>query len=505
MCGILGVVAKNAVNQVLYDGLLVLQNRGQDAAGIVTAEGATFHMHKGGGMVRDVFRTRNMRGLLGACGIAHTRYPTAGSAWSAAESQPFYVNSPFGIVLGHNGNLTNTDQLKSDLFRQDLRHVNTNSDSEVLLNVLAHELQEGAANYKLDPATIFAAVSGVHRRCRGAYAVVAMIAGYGLLAFRDPYGIRPLVYGKMETEHGTEYLVSSESVALDALGFEVVRDIAPGEAIFIDEDGHFYAQQCALNPSLNPCLFEYVYLARPDSVMDGISVYETRLRMGESLADKIKRDFYHLDIDVVIPIPDSSRPAAMQLAKRLNLPYREGFIKNRYIGRTFIMPGQGVRRKSVRQKLNAIGMEFKGKNVMLVDDSIVRGTTSREIVQMAREAGARKVFFASAAPPVRYANVYGIDMPTRDELIATGRSDEEIAREIGADQLIYQDLAALIDDVRSVNPKVLHFEDSCFSGNYVTGDVTQEYLDRVEAQRRDSTKQAAFTASQLDLNLEVVD
>jgi len=505
MCGILGVVAKNAVNQVLYDGLLVLQHRGQDAAGIVTAEGATFHMHKGGGMVRDVFRTRNMRGLLGACGIGHTRYPTAGSAWSAAESQPFYVNSPFGLVLGHNGNLTNTDQLKSDLFRQDLRHVNTNSDSEVLLNVLAHELQEGAANYKLDPATIFAAVSGVHRRCRGAYAVVAMIAGYGLLAFRDPYGIRPLVYGKMETEHGTEYLVSSESVALDALGFELVRDIAPGEAIFIDEDGHFYAQQCALNPSLNPCIFEYVYLARPDSVMDGISVYETRLRMGESLADKIKREHSQLDIDVVIPIPDSSRPAAMQLANRLNLPYREGFIKNRYIGRTFIMPGQGIRKKSVRQKLNAIGMEFKGKNVMLVDDSIVRGTTSREIVQMAREAGARKVFFASAAPPVRFANVYGIDMPTRDELIATGRSDEEIAREIGADQLIYQDLSALIDDVRSVNPKVMSFEDSCFSGNYVTGDVTQAYLDGVEAQRREGTKQAAFAASQLDLNLEVVD
>jgi amidophosphoribosyltransferase len=446
-----------------------------------------------------------MRGLLGACGIGHTRYPTAGSAWSAAESQPFYVNSPFGLVLGHNGNLTNTDQLKSDLFRQDLRHVNTNSDSEVLLNVLAHELQEGAANYKLDPATIFAAVSGVHRRCRGAYAVVAMIAGYGLLAFRDPYGIRPLVYGKMETEHGTEYLVSSESVALDALGFELVRDIAPGEAIFIDEDGHFYAQQCALNPSLNPCIFEYVYLARPDSVMDGISVYETRLRMGESLADKIKREHSQLDIDVVIPIPDSSRPAAMQLANRLNLPYREGFIKNRYIGRTFIMPGQGIRKKSVRQKLNAIGMEFKGKNVMLVDDSIVRGTTSREIVQMAREAGARKVFFASAAPPVRFANVYGIDMPTRDELIATGRSDEEIAREIGADQLIYQDLSALIDDVRSVNPKVTSFEDSCFSGNYVTGDVTQAYLDGVEAQRREGTKQAAFAASQLDLNLEVVD
>ena len=505
MCGILGVVAKNSVNQVLYDGLLVLQHRGQDAAGIVTAEGATFHMHKGGGMVRDVFRTRDMRSLLGACGIAHTRYPTAGSAWSAAESQPFYVNSPFGIVLGHNGNLTNTRQLKSDLFRQDLRHVNTDSDSEVLLNVLAHELQEEAANYKLDPATIFAAVSGVHRRCRGAYAVVAMIAGYGLLAFRDPYGIRPLVYGKLETEHGTEYLVSSESVALDALGFQVVRDIAPGEAIFIDEDGHFYSQQCAENPTLNPCIFEYVYLARPDSVMDGISVYETRLRMGESLADKIKREYAHLQIDVVIPIPDSSRPAAMQLANRLNLPYREGFIKNRYIGRTFIMPGQAVRRKSVRQKLNAIGMEFKGKNVMLVDDSIVRGTTSHEIVQMAREAGARKVFFASAAPPVRFANVYGIDMPTRDELIATGRSDEEIAREIGADQLVYQNLDALIDDVRSVNPQVKNFETSCFSGHYVTGDVTQEYLDGVEAQRRTGDKEDESAVTQLDLKLEVVD
>ena len=505
MCGILGVVAKNSVNQVLYDGLLVLQHRGQDAAGIVTAEGAKFHMHKGGGMVRDVFRTRNMRSLLGACGIAHTRYPTAGSAWSAAESQPFYVNSPFGIVLGHNGNLTNTDQLKSDLFRQDLRHVNTNSDSEVLLNVLAHELQEAASNYKLDPATIFTAVSGVHRRCRGAYAVVAMIAGYGLLAFRDPFGIRPLVYGKLETAHGTEYLVSSESVALDALGFQVVRDIAPGEAIFIDEDGHFYSQQCAPNPTLNPCIFEYVYLARPDSVMDGISVYETRLRMGESLADKIKREYSHLQIDVVIPIPDSSRPAAMQLANRLNLPYREGFIKNRYIGRTFIMPGQAVRRKSVRQKLNAIAMEFKGKNVMLVDDSIVRGTTSHEIVQMAREAGARKVFFASAAPPVRFANVYGIDMPTRDELIATGRTDEEIAREIGADQLIYQDLDALIDDVRSVNPLVTNFEASCFSGIYVTGDVTQDYLDGVEAKRRNASQQDEFAATQLDLNLEVVD
>ena len=505
MCGIMGVVAKGNVNQLLYDGLLVLQHRGQDAAGIATAEGATFHMHKGSGMVRDVFRTRNMRSLPGACGIAHTRYPTAGSASSAAESQPFYVNSPFGIVLGHNGNLTNTDQLKRELFRQDLRHVNTNSDSEVLLNVLAHELQEATANYKLDPATIFAAVSGVHRRCRGAYAVVAMIAGYGLLAFRDPYGIRPLVYGKLETDAGTEHMLASESVALDALGFQVVRDIAPGEAVFIDEDGNFFSQQCAANPSLSPCLFEYVYLARPDSVIDGISVYETRLRMGESLADKICRQYANLDIDVVIPIPDSSRPSAMQLANRLNLPYREGFIKNRYIGRTFIMPGQATRRKSVRQKLNAIGMEFKGKNVMLVDDSIVRGTTSSEIVQMARESGARKVFFASAAPPVRFPNVYGIDMPTRDELIACGRDDEQIAREIGADQLIYQDLSALVEDVRSVNPLVTRFEDSCFSGNYITGDVTREYLDGVETQRRDGAKQARSSASQLDLNLEVVD
>ena len=507
MCGILGVVAKGPVNQILYDGLLVLQHRGQDAAGIVTADGPSFHMHKGRGMVRDVFRTRNMRELIGHAGIAHTRYPTAGSAWSAAESQPLYVNSPFGIVLGHNGNLTNAEQLKTELFRQDLRHVNTNSDSEVLLNVLAHELHANATNYKLDPATIFAAVSGVHRRCRGAYAVVAMIAGYGLLAFRDPYGIRPLVFGRIETAHGYEYQVASESVALDTLGFELVRDVAPGEAIFIDLDGNFHGRQCAPNSSLNPCIFEFVYLARPDSVIDGISVYETRLRMGESLADKIKRHYAHLDIDVVIPIPDSSRPSAMELSKRLNLPYREGFIKNRYIGRTFIMPGQSIRRKSVRQKLNSIAMEFKGKNVLLVDDSIVRGNTSSEIVQMARDSGARKVFFASAAPPVRYPNVYGIDMPTREELIANGRTEEQVAALIGADELIYQDLDGLTAAVRSVNPRVKRFEDSCFSGRYVTGDVTREYLDGVEAQRRDGAKQADLAAAtaQLDLNLELVD
>src|SRR5688572_23510288 len=506
MCGIMGVVAGTAVNQLLYDGLLVLQHSGQDAAGIVTADGSNFHTHKGPGMVRDVFRTRNMRALAGFSGIAHTRYPTAGSAWSAAESQPFYVNSPFGIVLGHNGNLTNTEQLKNHLFRQDLRHVNTSSDSEVLLNVLAHELQAACTNYKLDPATIFAAVSGVHKRVRGAYAVVAMIAGYGLLAFRDPYGIRPLVFGRAETEQGNEYLVASESVALDTLGFELVRDVGPGEAIFIDLDGNFYNAQCAANASLNPCIFEFVYLARPDSVIDGISVYETRLRMGESLGDKIRRDYSHLDIDVVIPIPDSSRPAAMQLSKQLNLPYREGFIKNRYIGRTFIMPGQAIRRKSVRQKLNATAMEFRGKNVLLVDDSIVRGTTSRESVQMARESGARKVFFASAAQPVRFPYVYGIDMPSPGELIATVRTDAEVAREIGCDELIYQDLDALIEDVRSVNPKVQNFETSCFSGIYITGDITQEYLDGVEAARRDVERDAKLEAeNQLDLDLEVVD
>ena len=502
MCGILGVVAKSPANQLLYDGLQVLQHRGQDAAGIVTAEGSKFQMHKGGGLVRDVFRTRDMRHLVGNVGIAHCRYPTAGSASSFAEAQPLYVNSPFGIVLGHNGNLTNSEQLKRDLFRADLRHVNTNSDSEVLLNVLAHELQEAASGSQLDPPTIFQAVSGVHRRCRGAYAVVAMIAGYGLLAFRDPFGIRPLVVGVAKTEKGAEYLVASESVALDTLGFERVRDVAPGEAIFIDYDGNFYGRQCAANPQHNPCIFEFVYLARPDSVIDGISVYETRMRMGASLAGKIKREYRELDIDVVIPIPDSSRPSAMELAENLGLPYREGFIKNRYIGRTFIMPGQEVRKKSVRQKLNAIGMEFKGKDVMLVDDSIVRGTTSREIVQMARDAGARKVYFASAAPPVRYPNVYGIDMPTSRELIATGRTNEEIAREIGADCLIYQDLDALIDDVRSVNPKIEHFETSCFNGVYVTGDITPEYLADVEAQRNDgelSRNEANVT--QLDLNL----
>ncbi|MGH8703858.1 MAG: amidophosphoribosyltransferase, partial [Burkholderiales bacterium] len=381
MCGILGIVARSPVNQLLYDGLLLLQHRGQDAAGIVTSERKSFHLQKGSGMVRDVFRTRNMRSLPGNVGIAHCRYPTAGSAFNLAEAQPFYVNSPFGIVLGHNGNLTNSEILKEEMFRQDLRHINTNSDSEVLLNVLAHELEKASVRMRLEPQAIFTAVSNVHRRVRGAYAVIAMIAGYGVLAFRDPFGIRPAVIGYSETDQGIEYMVASESVAVDALGFRVLRDVAPGEAVFIDEDGNFFSQQCAPSASLNPCIFEYVYLARPDSLIDGASVYEARLHMGEKLAEKIRRQYKHLEVDVVIPIPDSSRPSALQLAMNLGVPYREGFVKNRYIGRTFIMPGQAVRKRSVRQKLNVIAMEFKGKNVLLVDDSIVRGTTSREIVQ----------------------------------------------------------------------------------------------------------------------------
>ena len=502
MCGIIGIVGKQPVNQLLYDGLLVLQHRGQDAAGIVTCDSNTFYMHKSNGMVQDVFRTRHMRNLVGTAGIAHVRYPTAGTS-SAAEAQPFYVNSPFGIVLGHNGNLTNSAQLKQEMFRQDLRHINTSSDSEVLLNVLAHEIEHTAHNAVLDTDMIFEAVRGVHKRCRGAYAVVAMVANYGLLAFRDPHGIRPLVIGKAETEKGPEYIVASESVALDVLGFKLLRDVAPGEAIFIDMEGNFFSRQCVESPKLSPCIFEYVYLARPDSVIDGVSVYQTRLHMGVSLAEKIRREWGHLDIDVVIPIPDTSRPCALQLANELNLTYREGFIKNRYIGRTFIMPGQAQRRRSVRQKLNPIGMEFKGKNVLLVDDSIVRGTTSKQIVQMARDAGATKVYFASAAPPVRFPNVYGIDMPTRDELLATGRSDEEICKEIGADALIYQDIEALVHAVQLSNPGLENFDCSCFDGCYVTGDIDETYLASIESARGDSyaIRRPANTSTQMDLNL----
>jgi amidophosphoribosyltransferase len=510
MCGIVGIVSKSQVNQLLYDGLTVLQHRGQDAAGIVTADGRTFHMHKDRGLVRDVFRTRDMRALTGHMGIAHCRYPTAGSAASAAESQPFYVNSPFGVVLGHNGNLVNTAELQRELFQDDLRHVNTNSDSEVLLNVLAHELAQAALGNRLDPDAIFNAVGGVHRRAKGAYAIVAMIAGYGLLAFRDPNGIRPLIIGKHESDNGVEFMVASESVALDTLGFEIMRDVAPGEAILIDTLGNFFSRQCAPNASLHPCIFEYVYLARPDSVIDGISVYETRSLMGRSLAKKIQREQPGIEIDLVIPIPDTSRPSAVEVAQVLCVKYREGFIKNRYIGRTFIMPGQEQRRKSVRQKLNAMAVEFKGKNVLLVDDSIVRGTTSREIVQMARDCGAKKVYFASAAPPVRFPNVYGIDMPSRAELIATGRDAAQIAEAIGADAVFYQDLADLIEDVRSCNPAIKSFDASCFDGIYITGGVSDEYLAGIEANRNDGETSGASVEEggkthQLDLGLSTVD
>nr|WP_316639449.1 amidophosphoribosyltransferase [uncultured Roseateles sp.] len=480
MCGIVGVISKAPVNQLIYDALLLLQHRGQDAAGIVTMLDNKCFMHKARGMVRDVFRTRNMRALPGNVGLGQVRYPTAGNAYSEEEAQPFYVNAPFGLVLVHNGNLTNATALKKELFDVDRRHINTESDSEVLLNVLAHELEMAARDLPLTPAEVFKAVRMVHKRIKGSYAVIALIAGHGLLAFRDPFGIRPLVFG----ESGTgDVMVASESVALEGTGNKLTRDVAPGEAIFIDTHGQIHAEQCAENPSLNPCMFEFVYLARPDSVMDGVSVYQARLNMGETLAQRLISTMPPSDIDVVIPIPESSRPSAMQLAHKIGKPYREGFVKNRYVGRTFIMPGQGVRKKSVRQKLNAIGLEFKNRNVLLVDDSIVRGTTSKEIVQMAREAGARKVYLASAAPPVRYPNVYGIDMPTPTELIAHNRSIEEIREFIGADALIYQDVAAMKRVVAALNPKLNGFEASCFDGVYITGDVSKEDFETMRSQR----------------------
>ena len=486
MCGIVGIVSRSPVNQLIYDALVVQQHRGQDAAGIMTMDGERMHLRKDNGLVRDVFHTRHMLRLPGNVGIGHVRYPTAGCS-SSAEAQPFYVNSPYGICLAHNGNLTNADDLKRELFMDDQRHLNTDSDSEVLLNVLANELQQ-PGKVRIGVDDIFSAVSSVHRRCRGAYAAVAMIAGYGVLGFRDPYGIRPAVYGKRETAQGPEYMIASESVALVANGFALVRDIAPGEAVFIDLNGALHTRQCADHPLYSPCLFEYVYLARPDSIMDDVSVYKARLRMGEKLAAKIQRTWPDHDIDVVIPIPDTSRTSALQLANTLGLLYREGFIKNRYIGRTFIMPGQKQRKKSVRQKLNAIDLEFRGKNVLLVDDSIVRGTTSQQIIQMARDAGARKVYFASAAPPVRYPNVYGIDMPAADELIAHGRSEDEVAQTIGADKLIFQDLNDLIEAVRKRNPAITRFDASVFDGDYVTGDVNRGYLDRLEKRRSDSAR-----------------
>ncbi len=486
MCGIVGIVAKSNVNQALYDALTVLQHRGQDAAGMVTCHEGRFALRKDNGLVRDVFRQRHMERLVGNMGIGHVRYPTAGGA-SSSESQPFYVNSPYGITLAHNGNLTNVESIKQELFTSDLRHINTNSDSEVLLNVFAHELHRLG---KLQPAPedIFTAIKEVHKRCRGGYAVISMITGYGIVGFRDPNGIRPIVFGKRTTEKGTEYMIASESVALSALGFTLVRDLEPGEAIYIDVDGNLHSQQCAENPQLVPCIFEHVYLARPDSIIDNISVYKARLRMGEKLAEKILREYPDNDIDVVIPIPDTSRTSALQLAYRLGVKFREGFIKNRYIGRTFIMPGQSQRKKSVKQKLNAIDLEFKGKNVLLVDDSIVRGTTCKQIIDMAREAGANRVYFASASPAVRYPNVYGIDMPTAEELIGHNRTDEEVAKIIGADWLIYQNLEDLLDCALEGNANIKKFDCSVFNGEYVTGDIDQDYLDRLEAQRNDAAK-----------------
>jgi len=487
MCGIIGIVGTENVNQNLYDGLTVLQHRGQDAAGIVTCDKRRLYLRKDNGLVRDVFRTRHMRGLLGSMGIGHVRYPTAG-CFSSAEAQPFYVNSPFGISLAHNGNLTNAAELKRDLFRADRRHINTDSDSEVLLNVFAHELQH-EGKLTLDANDIFEAVAAVHRRCKGAYAVVVMITGYGIVGFRDPHGIRPVVFGKRETPRGNEYVIASESVAVDSLGFHLMRDIAPGEAVFVDINGKLSTRQCAKKPEANPCIFEHVYFARPDSIIDGISVYKARLRMGEALAKKILRVYPQHDIDVVIPIPDTSRTSALQLSYQLGTVYREGFIKNRYIGRTFIMPGQKQRKKSVRQKLNAIELEFKGKNVLLVDDSIVRGTTSKQIIQMAREAGANKVYFASAAPPVRFPNVYGIDMPSVNELVGHDRDDKQIAEVIGADWLVYQDLDDLIEATRHGNPEIKGFDTSVFNGEYITGDVTQDYLDFIEGKRSDGARE----------------
>ncbi len=486
MCGLVGLVAKSDVAPEIYDALTVLQHRGQDAAGIVTCGGGRFSQRKGEGLVRDVFRQHDMQRLGGPMGIGHVRYPTAGSSGTAL-AQPFYVNSPYGIALAHNGNLTNSEQLTRELFQDDLRHLNTDSDSEVLLNVFAHELQTLG---KLNPCAddIFTAVEAVHRRCRGGYAVVGLLVNYGVFGFRDPWGIRPLVIGTRKSDAGREYMIASESVALDVLGFTLLDDVAPGEAVFIDQEGQLHRRRCAPHARLRPCIFEHVYFARPDSLMDGISIYKTRMRQGETLAKKIRRLRPELDIDVIIPIPDTSRIAAQSMAYELNIKFREGLMKNRYIGRTFIMPGQSHRKKSVRQKLNPVPLEFFGKNVMLVDDSIVRGTTCRQIIEMAREAGAANVYFASAAPPVRYPNVYGIDMPSASELIAHNRSVEEVCELIGADWLVYQDLEDLIRCSRDGNPQVDGFDCSVFNGEYITGDIDQNYLDRVELLRNDEAQ-----------------
>ncbi|MEO8803863.1 MAG: amidophosphoribosyltransferase [Rudaea sp.] len=485
MCGIIGIVSKSEVAPLLYDGLTVLQHRGQDAAGIATVEGKRLRLHKQGGLVRDVFQSADMLKLRGRIGIGHCRYPTAGSE-QASEAQPFYVNSPYGIALGHNGNLINAQSLRREMYEDDRRHINTDSDSEILLNIFAHELQI-QERHALTPDHIFKAVGGVHARVRGGYAVVSLLLGYGIVAFRDPNGIRPLVLGERDTEQGREYAVASESVAFDILGFRRLRDVAPGEAVLLTEDGQLFSRHCADDHVHAPCIFEYVYLARPDSMIEDVSVYKARLRMGEHLAAKIARIRPDHDIDSIIPIPDTARTAASSLAAALGLPMREGLVKNRYIGRTFIMPGQSQRTKSVRHKLNAIELEFRNKNVLLVDDSIVRGTTSRQIIQMARDAGAKKVYMATAAPPVRFPNVYGIDMPAASELVAHGRSEEEVCKFIGADWLVYQDLQDLIASVAEGNENLNAFDTSCFSGEYVTG-IEPSYLSELEFARSDAAK-----------------
>lgn len=482
MCGIVGLVSKQSVSAELYDALTLLQHRGQDAAGMVTCEGRQLHLQKGKGFVRDVISAQDILRLRGHYGLGHVRYPTAGTD-SAAEAQPLYVNSPYGLCLVHNGNLTNAASLQKELWQKGFRHLNTQSDSEVLLNVFAEELQR-VAEGELTPQKLFSAVSQLHLRCKGAYAVIVLIAGYGLLAFRDPHGIRPLSLGTRQSDSAkTDYLFASETVALNSLGFDLLGDVAPGEAVFISEDGQLQRQQCAKMPQLSPCLFEFVYLSRPDSIMSKILVYKVRLKLGEYLAEKLLREWPHHDIDVIMPVPETSRTAAYAMSLRLGLKYREGLVKNHYIGRTFIMPGQAIRRKSVQRKLNAIDLEFKGKNVLLVDDSIVRGTTSKEIIQLARDAGASKVYFASAAPPVISPNVYGIDMPRAEDLIAHDRTVEEIRVLLGADGLIFQDLADLINAVHEGNPAITRFEDSVFSGNYITGDIDAEYLATLASNR----------------------
>jgi len=487
MCGIVGIVGHSPVNQQIYDALTVLQHRGQDAAGIMTCHEGELFLRKQTGLVRDVFQHRHMLALKGNIGIGHVRYPTAGCDTSS-EAQPFFVNSPYGICLGHNGNLTNAAELAEVLVREDRRHLNTSSDSEVLLNVLASELSQ-AGKPRASAADIFTAITSVYRRCRGGFAVVGMIVGHGLVGFRDPHGIRPLVLGRRDSGHGAEYMLASESVALDMLGFTRIRDIGAGEAVFIDEQGRLHSHQCVPAAKRTPCIFEYVYFARPDSIIDNISVHKARLRMGDLLAEKIRRIWPDHDIDVVIPIPDTSRTAAVQVAQLLGIKYREGFVKNRYIGRTFIMPGHEQRAKSVRSKLNVIDLEFRGKNVLLIDDSIVRGTTSAQIIDLAREAGARRVYFASAAPAVRYPNVYGIDMPAASELVAAGRTEEEVAKAIGADRLIYQDIEDLKHACLHHDSDIHDFDTSCFSGEYVTGDITPDYLARLQEERSDSAKE----------------